>query len=279
MPRSPLSPYLPPETDPESDLAVAHLLADAARGPALRHFRAPDLAADDKSGGGAYDPVTAADREAETAMRQLLARLRPRDGILGEEHGAAAGASSRRWVLDPIDGTRAYVIGAASWGVLVALEENGAPALGVIDQPYVDERFWGDGARTWHRRGAEGATRALAVSGVRDLARARLCTTFPEVGTPAERAAFEAVRDKARLTRYGLDCMAYALLAAGHVDLVIEAGLKPYDVQALVPVLRGAGATVSGWRGDDAPGAEGRVLAAATPELHRAALALMQAAL
>lgn len=254
-------------------LAAAEAAADAARAPTLRWFR-NGVAVDDK-GCGRFDPVTAADREAETAMRAALSRLRPNDAVLGEEQGATAGASGLTWVLDPIDGTRGYIAGSPTWGVLVALNDGRRPVIGVIDQPFTGERFVGAAGRpsAW-RRGAE--TRPLRARACATLGEATLLSTFPEVGAAAERAGFEAVRDRVRLTRYGLDCYGYALLAAGCVDLVIEAGLQPYDVQALIPVIEGAGGVITGWRGEDCQQG-GRVVAAGDPRVHAEALALLAA--
>ncbi len=254
-------------------LAVAHALADAARGPALRHFRRADLPTANKDADGGYDPVTEADREVESVMRARLAELRPDDGILGEEHERVEGSSGLTWVLDPIDGTRAFVVGAPTWGVLIALNDGTRPVAGVIDQPYVGERFWGDGVTAWTRR-FDDPPRPLTVRRGVPMNEARLCTTYPEVGDADELRRFSAVRDRVRLARYGLDCMAYALLAAGHVDLVIEAGLQAYDVQALIPVIEGAGGIVTDWEGGD-PQNGGRVLAAGDPALHEAALELL----
>ncbi|MFT6772706.1 MAG: histidinol phosphatase-like enzyme (inositol monophosphatase family) [Paracoccaceae bacterium] len=261
-------------------MQVAHALADAGRIPALRHFRAKGLSADNKAAAGAFDPVTVADREVEAAMRATLARLRPDDAIIGEEQAATGGATGLTWVLDPIDGTRAFLIGAPTWGMLIGLSDatGGAPRarLGVMDQPWTGDRFWGDGkaaftARPGHSDGAE-TPRRLTTRRVTDLADALLSTTFPEVGTPEEAALFAGLKSEARLTRYGLDCTAYALLAAGHLDLVAEAGLQPYDILALIPIIEGAGGVVTGWDGGVALNG-GRVLAAANAELHAAALA------
>lgn len=258
-------------------VAAAHAAADAARGPCLAHFRSGALVAEDKPGAKpGFDPVTAADRGAEAAIRAVLARLRPDDAILGEEGGAQAGRSGLTWVVDPIDGTRSFISGTPTWGVLVALNDGARPVLGVIDQPFTGERFEGvtfgeTRAATW-RRGDE--TRALRTRPCADLAQATLFTTFPEIGSPAERAAFEAVRARVRLARYGLDCYAYALVAMGCVDLVIEAGLEAYDVQALIPVVEGAGGLMTDWRGGDCAQG-GRVIAAGDKRIHAAALEIL----
>ncbi|MFW8593535.1 histidinol-phosphatase [Cribrihabitans neustonicus] len=255
-----------------TDLEVAHRMADAARAAILPYFRAEGLEAENKRSAG-FDPVTAADRAAEEAMRAVLAELRPRDAILGEEFGAAAGSSGRTWVLDPIDGTRAFLSGTPTWGVLIALADHTGPVLGVIDQPYTGERF--TGAPGVAMMTGPLGERSLRARPARPLEEAILFTTFPEVGTPAERAAFERVAAEARLTRYGTDCYAYALLAAGQIDLVIEAGLNAYDIQAPIAVIEAAGGIVTDWQGGPAHDG-GQVLAAANGDIHAAALKLLQ---
>jgi len=252
-------------------MAVAAALADAARGPALRHFRQGGLVADSKEA-ARFDPVTAADREAEAAMRAVLAARRPQDAILGEEMGVQPGQSGLTWVLDPIDGTRAFLAGAPTWGVLVAVADAGGPLYGLIDQPHVGERFEGGFGRA-RVTGPQGE-RVLACRGPRDLSQAILLSTFPEIGTEAEHAAFRRVSGAVRLTRYGLDCYGYALVAAGTVDLVIEAGLQPYDVHAPIAVIEAAGGIVTDWQGRPCPQG-GQVLAAANPAIHAAAMALL----
>ena len=255
-------------------LAVAHACADAARAPALAPFRSPALAADDKGAGGRFDPVTAADREAEAAIRRVLAAERPGDAILGEEHGAADGETGIAWVIDPIDGTRGYIAGTPTWGVLIAANAGGAPVLGVIDQPFTGERFWGDAraGRAFWQRGPE--RRSLSVRPCADLGDALLFSTFPEIGSAAEREGFAAVAARTRLTRYGMDCYAYALLAMGCIDLVIEAGLHAYDIQAPMAVITAAGGIVTDWRGGPCHDG-GRIVAAGDARVHRAALALL----
>lgn len=255
-----------------SDLwSVAEQMADAARAAILPHFRTNGLATDNKLEGG-FDPVTIADRAAETAMRDVLARLRPDDGILGEEHGTVTGTSGLTWVLDPIDGTRSFISGTPTWGVLIALSDDTGPLLGMIDQPYVGERFMGGlGRCDWT---GPGRKHRLGTKSTTDLSQAILFSTFPEIGTDDERLAFQRVTRKVMLTRYGCDCYAYALLAAGQIDLVIEAGLNAYDVQAPIAVIEAAGGVVTQWDGSSAHDG-GTTLAAATPELHAAALSLL----
>ncbi|MEO0380019.1 MAG: histidinol-phosphatase [Pseudomonadota bacterium] len=252
---------------------VANALADAAREAILPYFRAPDLAAENKLEGG-YDPVTAADRAAEQAMRALLDQMRPDDAILGEEFGARPGTTGLTWVLDPIDGTRGFVAGTPNWGVLIAVGPDTGPILGVIDQPYIGERFEG-AAGAARMDGPQGA-RAITTRQTRDLSEAIVFTTFPEVGTRAERAAFEAVAARAKLVRYGMDCYAYALVAAGQVDLVIEAGLAAYDIQAPIALIEAAGGIVTNWEGGSVHEG-GRALAAANGDIHAAALAILKA--
>ncbi|MFN4059159.1 MAG: inositol monophosphatase family protein [Paracoccus hibiscisoli] len=257
--------------DAATIIRTAHLMADAARDAILPWFRNDALSADNKRPAD-FDPVTQADRDAERAMRAVLAAHRPDDAILGEEYGATPGTSGLTWILDPIDGTRAFLCGAASWGVLIGLSDGRDVIYGLIDQPYTRERFeggLGQAQLTW-----SGGERALRVRGDLDLAQATLMTTFPEVGTAAEGAAFRRVADRVRLTRYGLDCYAYALLALGQVDLVIEAGLQSYDIAGPMAVVQAAGGIVTDWQGG--PAAQGgQVIAAASAPLHRAALDLL----
>lgn len=251
---------------------VAHLLADAARPVTLEYFRKPGLATDNKDAVGGFDPVTVADRAAENAMREILQRERPDDGILGEEFGAQPGSTGLTWVLDPIDGTRGYISGTPTWGVLIAVGTEDGPLLGVVDQPYIRERFVG-GFGDAHVQGPSG-TAKLKTCAPRKLSQATLLTTFPEVGTEIEASAFHAVSKRAQLTRYGMDCYGYALLAAGQVDLVIEAGLKAYDIQGPQAVVEAAGGIVTNWQGGAAHNG-GQVIAAANPEIHQEALALL----
>ncbi len=256
---------------------VAEALADVAAAHSLPLFRRPGLAVDDKGlslSGGRIDPVTEADRAAEAAMRARLDELRPGDGVLGEEFGPKASATGLTWVLDPIDGTRAFMSGVPSWGTLIGLDAGEGPALGLIDQPFTGERFIGGFGRAVLKRG--GAETPLATRPCARLADATLFTTFPEVGAPAERAGFEAVRDRARLTRYGLDCYAYALVAHGQIDLVVEAGLFAYDIQGPQGVIEAAGGVVTDWRGRS-PHQGGRVIAAGDRRVHAEALEILAA--
>jgi histidinol phosphatase-like enzyme (inositol monophosphatase family) len=264
-------------------IEIAHLLADAARAAILPYFRATTLvcadilATENKFAPGArseglFDPVTAADRAAERAMRDILAARRPNDGILGEEFGSTDGTSGLTWVLDPIDGTRGFIAGAPTWGVLIAAADAQGPFYGIIDQPYIGERFEGGLGRA----GMTGpmGPRVLKTCGNRPLDAATVMTTFPGVGTPAEGAAFAEVAGRARIVRYGCDCYAYALLAMGQIDLVIEAGLNAYDICAPIAVVEAAGGIVTDWQGGPAA-AGGRVVAAAGRAQHSAALEIL----
>lgn len=252
-------------------LTTANALADAARAAILPHFRKNGLGADNKDAGG-FDPVTVADRAAERAMLDVLARMRPDDAVLGEEYGRRGGTTGLTWVLDPIDGTRGFLSGTPTWGVLIAVGGDGGPVLGIIDQPYIGERFLGGLGEAW----CDGplGRRPLAVRPPRPLDEAILYSTFPEIGTKAEAAAFRRLSRQVRLTRYGTDCYAYALVAAGQIDLVVEAGLHAYDVQAPIAVIEAAGGIVTDWRGGPVH-MGGQVLAATNADIHRQALKLL----
>lgn len=254
---------------------TALALADAAREATLRHFRTPGLVADNKLDHG-FDPVTLADREAEQAMRAELRQRRPDDAVLGEEFGRSPGTTGLTWVLDPVDGTRGFLSGTPTWGVLIAVGDDNGPQLGIIDQPFIGERFFGGFGAAWVE-GPQGHRNLATRASPQSLEEAILFTTFPEVGSAAERHAFESLAGRVRLTRYGLDCYAYALVAAGQIDLVVEAGLQPYDIQAPIAVIQAAGGVVTDWRGGPAHHG-GRVLAAANPEIHAAALEVLRRA-
>lgn len=262
------------EIDRTSLIETAHALADAARVETLAHFRQEGLEIDNKAMSG-FDPVTAADRATETAMRSILAGRRPDDAILGEEMGRTAGTSGLVWVLDPIDGTRAYLSGTPTWGVLIAVADGTGPRFGIIDQPWTGERFHGGFGQA--RLDGPHGSRALRTRPERSLGQAILFSTYPEVGTGAEQRAFDALSARVRMTRYGMDCYAYALLALGQIDLVVEAGLQPYDIQAPIAVIEAAGGLVTDWKGGPAVDG-GRVIAAANRGIHAAALDVLAGA-
>jgi histidinol phosphatase-like enzyme (inositol monophosphatase family) len=251
----------------DQDLALAGRLADAA-GAAIRPFFRKRFAMEAKAD---LSPVTEADRAAEAAMRAILAEERPDDGVIGEEYGPHRADAARVWVLDPIDGTRSFVAGRPIFGTLVALLDRGTPTLGLIDQPIAGERWIGAAGKPTTLNGAPIATRACA-----GLADAHLATTGPGYFTPDSFAAFERVRLSARDTLWGGDCYNYGLLAAGHLDLVIEDGLKLYDFAALVPIVEGAGGRMTDWDGRSLTMAsDGRVIAAGDPRLIAAAVATL----
>lgn len=252
----------------EDELSLAGALADAARPIALLYFRT-SLTADAKPG-AEFDPVTAADRGVEAAIRAMLADARPDDGVLGEEAAPTPSKSGRTWVIDPIDGTRAFIAGLPTWCVLIALQDETGPILSIIDQPFTGERFHGvAGERAWLAHG--GAKKTLAVRACTELHDAIFSTTDPGLFQGAETQAVMGVAGAAKVRRYGLDAYAYAALALGGVDLVVESGLKPWDTAALIPVVTGAGGVVTDWAGGPCHHG-GQVVAAATPELHAAAL-------
>lgn len=257
------------DTDVDEFIAFAHKLADAAAVETLRHFRQrPD--ADDKALRGRIDPVTEADRGAERVIRALIEKSYPAHGIVGEEFDDRPAAGAYEWVIDPIDGTRAYITGVPLWGTLVCLQRHGKPLIGLFDQPYIGERFIGRPGRA--ELVARRQTHRLATSACTRLADASLATTTPDIFTgKGEFAAFEYAARPTRLLRYGGDCYLYGMVAAGHLDLVIEASLKPFDIAALVPIVEGAGGVVSQWAGGPAQ-TGGRIVAAATPSLHAEAV-------
>ena len=249
--------------------AVARDMLAAARPLARQHFRTP-LEVERKSD---LSPVTLADRAIERAMKEVLEKACPGHGILGEEFGTSQAEARHLWVLDPIDGTKSFIAGVPLFGTLIALLENGQPILGAIDMPLLGETWIGkSGGETL----LNGTT--CQVSARTELAGATLFATSPDQFTAAERPRFEALSAACLARRFGGDCYSYGLLASGHVDLILEAELQPYDYMALVPVIEGAGGVITDWAG--APltlASTGQVLAAATPALHRAALAVIGA--
>ena len=251
--------------------ALAMRLAEAARQAILPLFRSKALETSSKET-QRFDPVTQADKAAETAIREILGAERPEDGILGEEFGVSEGSSGLTWVIDPIDGTRAFVAGAPTWGVLIALSTSDGPVMGLIDQPYIGERFFGGPNGCWFER--EGKRQNIQCRRGVAMDDAILFSTFPEIGTADEKERFDRVRDAVKLTRYGMDCYAYALLAAGQIDLVIEAGLSTYDIHGPIAVVEAAGGVCSAWDGGPAH-VSTQLLAAASPELHQEALKLL----
>ena len=246
---------------------LANALADAARPIAARYFRTP-VEIDDKTDNS---PVTIADREAETAMRDLLTRHVPEHGVFGEEHGAVRTDAEYVWVLDPIDGTKAFITGLPIFGTLVALLHRGKPVLGIIDQPILKERWLGvDGQRSTFNG------QPISVRACPSLAHAYMYSTAPIMFPGAYEAQHEKLTKKVKLFRWGGDCYAYGLLASGHVDLVVEASLKLYDFAALVPVVKGAGGLITDWRGKELDmNSDGSVLAAGDAKVHAESMGIL----
>ncbi|WP_029030942.1 histidinol-phosphatase [Salinarimonas rosea] len=258
-----------------------------ASGKAILPFFRTAMAASDKGGrDGRFDPVTEADKAGESAMRHLIKRAFPGHGIVGEEYGAEGEDAEYVWVLDPIDGTRAFISGLPTWGTLIGLTRNGRPCYGLMHQPFTGERFFGDGGKATYRgpipgsgsgsgRGLETGERRLRTRRCASLAEATLSSTSPRLFAPgAEREAFERVEAAARNVRFGFDCYAYCMLAAGHVDLVIEAGLQVYDIVALIPIVEGAGGVVTRWDGGD-PAGGGAIVASGDKRVHEEVLRLL----
>ena len=238
---------------------------------ALSYFRDPDLRIQNKDLDD-FDPVTQADVASEDAMRSYIKAARPYDTIIGEEKGKSEGSNGFTWVLDPIDGTRAFISGVPVWTVLVSISQNDIPICGVIHQPFTQEMFVGGlGVSDYIRNGfsLETSTRPC-----NRLNGAFLATTFPEIGTHTERSAFEKVAKSAKMTRYGMDAYAYALLAAGHIDIIIEAGLKAYDIQAPIALVEAAGGVITNWTGHSASDG-GQVLACGDKRLQKQILDIL----
>jgi histidinol phosphatase-like enzyme (inositol monophosphatase family) len=252
-------------------LDFACRIAELAGKAIMPHFRS-GLGVENKSTRG-YDPVTLADREAEQAIRAAIASAFPAHSIVGEEYGRSSGASPLTWIIDPIDGTRGFMMGLPQWGTLIALNDGSRPILGVMHQPFVGETFIGSRHGAFLRRA--GRLQPLRTRRIDDLTDASLCATHPEMFREgAERTAFRRVSRLCKQTRYGTDCYAWCLLAAGLIDLVIETQLNPYDIQALIPIIEAAGGVITSWSGQ--PAYEGgQVVAAGDPMLHKIALEVL----
>jgi myo-inositol-1(or 4)-monophosphatase len=262
-------------TDHERHLAFAIGMAEAAGAVILPHFRVPIAVQDKGSATRGYDPVTEADRAAEQVIRDAITRTHPTHGIRGEEHGWSRGTSPLTWVIDPIDGTRSFILGQMHWATLIGLHDGVEVVAGVAHQPYVGETFSGvrGGPSRW-RRGCD--QRALHTRGCAAIEHAVVACTDPKMFARAEDlAAFTRVSERARLTRYGGDCYAYCLLAMGLIDIVIESSLQAYDVQALIPIVQGAGGIITTWAGERCDEG-GAVVACGDPALHSRVLDLLR---
>ena len=241
-------------------------------GQAILPFFRSAFTTRDKSSGGVFDPVTEADRASEATMRHLIKRSFPTHGIVGEEFGTENADADYVWVLDPIDGTRAFIAGLPTWGTLIGLTYKGRPVFGMMHQPFTGERFFGDcGSSTYRGPGGERRLMTRRCGSLRD---AVISTTSPRLFAGEELRAYDRVESVARLARYGCDCYAYCMLAAGHIDIVVETDLKPHDIVALVPIIEGAGGIVTTWDGESAADG-GRIVAAGDRRVHAAAVELL----
>lgn len=264
-------------TGPVDFSAFVDELARISGEVTLPFFRTRMHAHDKTHSGGAFDPVTEADRGAEAAMRRHISRTFPEHGIVGEEFGNEREDAEFVWVLDPIDGTKSFISGLPLWGTLIGLTHYGRPCYGMMHQPFTRESFFGDGgAARWRGPGLDGRQieRRLHTRPCAQLADATLMTTHPALLAPGTLEHFTRVEERVRLSRYGGDCYAYCVLAAGHIDIVIESGLKPYDIVALVPIIEGAGGIVTAWDGTSAAGG-GTIIAAGDRRIHEQALELL----
>ena len=256
-----------PAIDLDDFLALALSLADAAGEEIRPYFRKP-LTVDDKPD---LTPVTAADRAAEQVMRLLIEQRFPDHGILGEEFGRVREDGEFVWTLDPIDGTKSFISGVPLFGTLISLACAKRPILGIIDQPISRERWVGVAGRATTLNGAPIHCRACPA-----LTAATLFATTPDMFEGGDAAAFSRVSNAVKLTRFGADCYAYGLLAAGFIDLVLEASLKPYDFCAMVPIVEGAGGIATDWQGSALDlSSDGRILVAGDRSTHQAAMALL----
>ena len=253
-----------------------HQMADRSEAVILPHFR-NKLSVDDKTGKVFFDPVTEADRHAERVIRDYLGDMLPSHSIIGEEYDDVQHPSDYCWIVDPIDGTRAFVMGSPLWGTLIGLTFQGQPLLGMMNQPFTGERFWASPEGCFGRwRGFEGPLRCAQTL---ELAEAVVTSTCPDLfASPEDKDAFETLRAQCRMTRYGGDCFNYCLLAMGGVDLVVESGLQAFDILPLVPLVERAGGVITDWQGLplDGEGKNGlQVIAAASPQLHEQALKVL----
>lgn len=246
-------------------------LADRAAAAILPHFRTTlDVGNKDHS---AFDPVTVADEAAERAIRDHIAARFPDHGILGEEYGDHLTDAEYVWVIDPIDGTRSFIAGLPVWGTLVGLKHWGRPVFGMMAQPFIGELFMGDGERSLYT--GRSGTAPLKTRSCSSLSDATLLTTSPKIFSEVDGEAYLRIEREARLARYGCDCYAYAMLAAGQVDVVVESGLKAFDIMPLIPVIEGAGGVVTNWQGGSAVDG-GQVAASGDRRLHETVLKRLQ---
>lgn len=252
-----------------------HDLADRSAKVILPHFRKV-ITVDDKDGRQDFDPVTVADRSGERVISQQIAKSFPEDGVIGEEYGTRNAEARFRWIVDPIDGTRAFIIGQPLWGTLIGLLDGETPVLGLMNQPFTGERFYGSAKGAFFKRGAGPARRLKTRSGVK-LSEAILAATHPDLMKGDDAAPFARLKASVRMSRFGGDCYNYAMVAAGFIDIVAECGLQSYDIVAHIPIIEAAGGVVTTWDGGPATNG-GRILASGDPKLHERALKVLSRA-
>jgi histidinol phosphatase-like enzyme (inositol monophosphatase family) len=255
---------------PQSLTAILHELCDLAERETMPRFRL-GIGVENKDK-AAFDPVTQADHAAEAAIRDWLGKHLPAHGIVGEEAGPSNPDAEFVWHIDPVDGTRAFICGLPSWGTLIGLAQHGRIIAGVMAQPFTGERYLAAGAGAWLRHGE--CNQPLTTRATQDLSTAMMMSTSPYLFAAGDIDRYRELEKRCRMTRYGFDCYAYAMLASGHIDLVVESGLKSYDVAALIAIIEQAGGRITDWDGNNAlPG--GRILAAANPNLHGEAMKVL----
>ncbi|EJF88800.1 histidinol-phosphatase [Bartonella tamiae] len=247
-------------------------LAQVACETTLPHFRQKILVTNKEK--TSFDPVTIADQETERRLREIIHSYRSEDSIIGEEFPNYEGSNEYQWVIDPIDGTRSFISGLPIWGTLVGVQKNGNALIGMMVQPFTGEIFYTCGQGAYYYSLMNKTQNRLKVRNCVTIDEAILFTTAPELFLGQDKILFNKLKKSAKLTRFGTDCYAFAMLAAGHVDLVIEVGLKPYDIMALIPIIKEAGGVISQWNGEKAEYG-GNIIAAATPKLYAKACTLL----
>jgi histidinol phosphatase-like enzyme (inositol monophosphatase family) len=253
-------------------LAFAHRLADLSAVAVMQYFRKIS-GVEDKSGGGAYDPVTTADRKAEQVIRAEVAKNWPEHDLQGEEFGGDSSGADYCWLVDPIDGTRPFIMGLPVWGTLIALTRHGKPILGLMNQPFTGERYWSGPGGAFYR-GPDGEKK-IHTRPCPQLGDAILSSTSPDLfASPSDEERFDALSEKVRMRWFGGDCYAYCQLAAGHIDLVVESGLSVHDIAPLIPIIEGAGGCITSWDGGKASDG-GHAVACGDPAIHEAVLKVL----
>ena len=258
----------------QRQLACAQLLADVSAPIILKHFR-KHPAVENKAGGGDFDPVTKADQGAERIIAKTLAKEFPDHGLIGEEYGSTGSGCRFQWIVDPIDGTRAFIMGSPMWGTLIGLLDEGQPVLGLINHPFTNERLWAGQQGAYYRIG-DSRPQRLKTRACRALSQAVLASTDPQMfKTAKHQRVMKGLQERARLTRFGGDCYLYGLLAAGHLDLIVEAGLQAYDIAPIIPIIERAGGVVTAWDGGPATRG-GNIVTAGDAKLHAEVLDLIK---